>query len=98
MFSELYIQVEDAVMMRAATLDLSLRNKVERPLSIRQIAWIPQSIPAMLASGNTRLCHRFLHHFAQTVESHDAGIAQQLSDRALRRSKEITIGISVIGT
>ena len=29
MFSELYTQVEDAVMTRAATLDLSLRDKVD---------------------------------------------------------------------
>lgn len=38
----------------------------------------------MLAPGNTSPCHRLLHLFAQTVESHVTGIAQQLPDQALR--------------
>ena len=42
----------------------------------------------MLPSGNTSPCHDPLHLFAKTAESQHAGIAQQLSDRALRESRD----------
>ncbi|RYM04630.1 hypothetical protein EWH12_21855 [Sphingobium cupriresistens] len=38
----------------------------------------------MLSPGNTSPCHHSLHLVAKTAESQHAGIAQQLSDRALR--------------
>ena len=55
----------------------------QRPLRIRHIRWISQSLPAMLAPGNTSPCHHSLHLFAKRRESQHAGIAQQLSVRAL---------------
>ncbi|RYM11113.1 glycosyltransferase family 4 protein, partial [Sphingobium cupriresistens] len=50
-----------------------------------------QTFPTMLSPGNTSPCHHSLHLVAKTAESQHAGIAQQLSDRALnsleRRTK-----------
>jgi|GEM_PF-268940 len=58
-------RIHDLAHVRRASPPARLRRRDEwrgdRPLSVGQIRWIPQSIPAMLASGNTNRSHRFLH-------------------------------------
>ena len=68
------------------TSRLRRRNEWCRPppFALRHIAWISQTFPAMFAPGNTSPSHGFLHLFAKTAESQDTGIAQLLSDQALR--------------
>jgi hypothetical protein len=53
----------------------------------------------MFAPGNTSPCHVPLHLLAQTAESHMAGIAQQLSDRALRyRFSPVVYAVRLAGS
>jgi hypothetical protein len=71
----------------------ALRRRNERrrqqPFALRHIAWIAQTFPAMSTPGNTSPSHGSLHLFAKTVESQDAGIAQLLSDQALRQNSPL---------
>jgi hypothetical protein len=62
-----------------------LVSLAEPPFALRHIAWIAQTFPAMFTPGNTSPSHGSLHLFAKTAESQDAGIAQLLSDQALRK-------------
>ena len=68
------------------TSRLRRRNEWRRqpPLAVLHIAWISKTFPAMFAPGNTSSSHGFLHLFAKTAESQDTGIAQLLSDQALK--------------
>jgi hypothetical protein len=43
----------------------------------------------MVTPGNNSPSHGSLHHFSKTAESQDTGIAQLLSDQALR-SRAVT--------
>jgi len=65
----------------------------DSPFTVRQIARIPQSIPAMLLSSGIVPRHPILHLLDKDGESQPDDIAQQLLNRALRQK----CGLMMVG-